>query len=107
MRVLVATSCIGIMSEERRKTHQIRRPDAWCSRAKGRLTRRGHKVDRLTVLCPYCRLGFGGSALFSMIFGGKTEMKIKLLLPLVGFVVATTAVSAHHSFAAEFDEKAP
>jgi hypothetical protein len=42
-----------------------------------------------------------------MIFGGKTEMKIKLLLPLVGFVVATTAVSAHHSFAAEFDEKAP
>jgi hypothetical protein len=36
-------------------------------------------------------------------------MRNSLLLPLVGLVVAaaSVSVSAHHSFAAEFDEKAP
>src|SRR5690349_17742966 len=34
-------------------------------------------------------------------------MRNRLLLPLVGVVIAAASASAHHSFAAEFDEKAP
>jgi uncharacterized protein DUF6152 len=34
-------------------------------------------------------------------------MRNRLLLPLVGVMIAAASASAHHSFAAEFDEKAP
>lgn len=34
-------------------------------------------------------------------------MKIRLLMPLVGLVLGTTFVSAHHSFSSEFDEHNP
>src|SRR5712691_8780170 len=34
-------------------------------------------------------------------------MKSRLLVPLLGLVLAAPSVSAHHSFSSEFDENAP
>ena len=34
-------------------------------------------------------------------------MKSRLLVPVLGLVLAASAVSAHHSFSSEFDENAP